>query len=126
MVEERLIEEVQQDPEDFIDTESYVRHYFSDIPVMIDIAFCESTFRQFDNNGNVILGKVNKSDVGVMQINTAYHKKQADALGEDLMTLEGNVAYARSLYERQGSAPWVHSKKCWSKAPVSGTSLAMK
>ena len=125
MIEERLIEEVKQEPEDFMDTESYVRHYFSDLPVMVDVAFCESTFRQFNEEGEVVLGIVNKRDVGVMQINTRYHLEDAEELGHDIYTLEGNVAYARALYERQGDAPWIHSKKCWSQSPVS-SSLALK
>lgn len=125
VVEERLIEEVKQDPEDFIDTESYVRHYFSDLPVMVDVAFCESTFRQYGEDGNVILGKVNKNDVGVMQINTGYHLEDAEDLGYDIYTLDGNLDYARALYEKQGTSPWVHSEKCWSKSPISST-LAVK
>lgn len=117
VVEERLIETVKQDPEDFADTETYIRHYFADLPVLVDVAFCESTFRQHDKNGNVLRGKVNSSDVGVMQINTYYHGEDAEELGYDLMTLEGNAAFARNLYERKGVHPWVHSSDCWKKSP---------
>ncbi len=99
-----------------IPVEDYVREYFSDIPVMIDIARCESTFRHYDKNGNVLRGVVNKSDIGVMQINTYYHGETAEKKGIDLYTLEGNLAYARDLYKRQGVKPWVHSSKCWNKA----------
>lgn len=120
MVQERTVEEVKQSPEDFVDTESYIRHYFADIPVLVDVAFCESTFRHYDKKtGNVLRGKVNNSDVGVMQINLYYHGDTAENLGYDLYTLEGNTAYARDLYERQGSDPWVHSSKCWTTSPVS-------
>lgn len=118
VIEERLVESVQQSPKDFIDTETYVRHYFADLPVLVDVAFCESTFRHYDKNGNVILGKVNSKDVGVMQINLDYHLEDAVSLGHDLYTLEGNTAYARYLFEKQGSAPWVHSSKCWTKQPT--------
>jgi hypothetical protein len=31
-------------------TEQYVRKYFKDIPIMIEIARCESTFRQLDDD----------------------------------------------------------------------------
>jgi len=119
VVEERLIEEVRQDPQDFADTESYIRHYFADLPVLVDVAYCESNFRQYDKNGNILRGVVNKSDIGVMQINTHYHLKDAQKLGYDLYTLEGNAAYARALYEKKGSDPWVHSSGCWTKQPTS-------
>ena len=119
VIEERLIEEVKQSPEDFVNTESYIRHYFADLPMLIDVAYCESTFRQHDKYGNVLRGKVNKEDVGVMQINVYYHLEDAESLGYDLLTLEGNTAYARMLYKKQGSVPWRSSSKCWTEQPSS-------
>lgn len=119
VVEERLIEHVKQNPEDFADTETYIRHYFADLPVLVDVAYCESTFRQHDKDGDVLRGVVNKSDVGVMQINLYYHGEVAEKLGYDLHTLEGNTAYARALYEKSGASPWVHSSDCWTKQPTS-------
>ena len=113
VVEERLIEEVKQDPEDFVDTENYIRHYFADLPVLVDVAYCESSFRHNDKYGNVLRGVVNKSDVGVMQINLRYHLEDAEKLGYDLYTLEGNTAYARQLYEKKGTQPWNASSPCW-------------
>jgi len=94
-------------------TEETVKAYFDDIPVMAAVAFCESTFRHNDANGNLLRGVVNGSDIGVMQINTYYHGSTAKKLGLDLTTMEGNMAYARYLYEEQGTAPWVHSQPCW-------------
>ena len=100
--------------EDAKTVEEYVREYFVDIPIMAEIARCESTFRHYDENGNIIRGVVNSSDIGVMQINTYYHKDSADLFGHDLYTLEGNLDYARNLYERQGTTPWSASEFCWS------------
>jgi len=40
--------------------ESYVAKQYADEPILVDIARCESTFRQFDPNGNVMRGKANK------------------------------------------------------------------
>lgn len=80
---------------------------------MAEIARCESRFRHVGENGSIIRGEENRSDVGVMQINEYYHEKTADTLGIDLYTLDGNLAYARSLYEREGTAPWNASKTCW-------------
>lgn len=105
--------------------EDQVREYFKDYPVLAEIAKCESTFRHFKANGDVVRGKVNKSDVGVMQINEYYHDEKAVELGFDLHTLEGNVAYAKYLYEKEGTRPWNSSSKCWKKAAsaLSGNKL---
>ena len=95
--------------------EEYVRSYFSDIPVMIEIAKCESRFRQHDENGKVLRGEKNDSDRGVMQINKDFHNDNSEKLGYDIMTLEGNTAYGRHLFEKYGVKPWKSSSKCWSK-----------
>lgn len=95
--------------------EQQVREYFSDSPILAEIAKCESTFRHYGSNGDVIKGKVNKSDVGVMQINKYYHLERAERLGYDLETVEGNMAYAKWLYEKEGTKPWNSSSKCWKK-----------
>ncbi len=92
--------------------EQYVRSYFADIPVMADIASCESKFRQFGADGKVKRG-VNPDDVGVMQINQYYHGKEAAGMGINIMSIEGNVEFARFLYEREGTMPWLSSSKCW-------------
>lgn len=94
----------------------YVAAYFADIPIMVDIAECESHFRQYDKTGLIYRGKQNNQDVGVMQINEHYHLDTSVKLDIDIYTVEGNVAYARHLYEKQGVAPWVSSNPCWSKS----------
>lgn len=99
----------------YTDTEAAVREYFSDIPVMIQVARCESTFRHTLADGSVLRGKVDNRDTGVMQINTYYHGERADELGLDLENLYDNMAYARDLYERQGTQPWSASSPCWSR-----------
>jgi len=107
--------EVQEEVKPELTVEEYVRQEFADIPIMIDVARCESQFRQFDENGNVLQGYVDNRDTGVFQINTYYHQDTATKLGIDFFTLEGNVEYARYLYEHQGTAPWNASSPCWSK-----------
>jgi hypothetical protein len=99
-------------------TEAAVKSYFKDRPILIDIARCESTFRQFNADGTVHRGRVNNKDVGVMQINEHYHLDTATKKGIDIYTLEGNMEYARDLYDRQGSQPWISSAPCWNKAQV--------
>jgi hypothetical protein len=95
------------------DTESIVREYFKDIPVMIQVARCESTFRHGLSDGSVLKGRVDSADTGVMQINKRYHSATAVKLGLDLENIHDNLAYARYLYEKQGTKPWNASRPCW-------------
>ena len=96
-------------------TEQIVRAYFSDIPIMIQIARCESQYRHILADGSVLVGRVDSDDTGVMQINTRYHGDTADKLDLDLTDIYDNMAYARNLYERQGTQPWSASAPCWGK-----------
>ncbi len=96
-----------------IDTEAAVRQYFSDIPVMVQVARCESHFRHTLADGTVLKGAVDGRDTGVMQINTGYHAAAAADLGLDLTDLRDNMTYARHLYETQGTNPWSASRSCW-------------
>jgi len=92
-----------------------VRSEMKDMPVLIDIARCESKFRQWEDNGTVLRGKINKKDVGLFQINEKYHLKASKRLGMDIHTVEGNIAYAKYLYKKEGSTPWNWSGHCWNK-----------
>ena len=98
-----------------LDTESIVRSYFRDIPVMIQVARCESTFRQTLADGSVLRGKADSDDTGVMQINLRYHGVKAASLNLNLNDIYHNMAYARYLYETQGTQPWSASSPCWGK-----------
>ena len=95
--------------------ERFINDYFADIPILAEIAKCESRYRQFNSEGNVLKGKQNSYDRGVMQINVLYHAKTAEKLGLDVHDLDDNVAYARYLYEKQGAKPWMSSSACWAK-----------
>lgn len=99
------------DPE----VQSRVVSYFSDIPEMIYVAECESTFRQYEVSGEVLRGRAVSADVGVMQVNEYYHLDRSRSLGFDIHTLEGNLGYARVLYEEQGLQPWNASRGCWAE-----------
>lgn len=99
--------------------ESYLRKEFADTPILVEIARCESTFSHFEEDGNVIRGRKNNADVGVMQINEKYHLEKSIELGHDIHTIEGNVEYAKYLYETQGAAPWKASAKCWAPKDLS-------
>jgi len=99
--------------------EETVRDYFADIPVMIEIARCESKFRQFADSGNVLRGGVGGQMVGVFQFFDRYHTSPAYERGFDIETLEGNLAYARYTYEREGTTPWNSARACWDIPSVS-------
>lgn len=95
------------------DTESIVREYFKDIPVMVQIARCESQFRHTLSDGSVLKGRIDSADTGVMQINKRYHLETAIKLDLNLEDVYDNMAYARYLYEKQGTRPWNASSACW-------------
>lgn len=97
------------------ETEEIVDNYFSDIPIMSDIAYCESRYRQYDSNGGLLRGIVNNSDVGIMQINEYYHLEDSQRLGVDIHTVDGNMEFARHLYNTQGVQPWKSSSHCWNE-----------
>ena len=101
-----------------IQMEAYLRKEYADTPILVEVARCESEFRQFDKDGKIVHGRANPADVGVMQINEFYHADTARAMGLNLHTVEGNVAFAKYLYGKYGSSPWSASQPCWSKARV--------
>jgi transaldolase len=100
--------------------EKYLRQVFADDPILVEVARCESNFRHYDKDGKVVKGRVDSADIGVMQINERYHAQTAEKLGLDIHTITGNVAYAKYLFEKEGTEPWSASQKCWSV----GNSLA--
>jgi hypothetical protein len=83
------------------------------------ICACESTGNpnaeptHFSSDGSVLRGRVNRKDVGMCQINLTYHEEEAERLGIDLFTTNGNIRYARWLYGRKGAQPWFWSRPCW-------------
>lgn len=92
------------------------------------IAFCESTYRQYDDSRQAedgtkvpLRGVHNPSDVGLFQINEVYHLEKSKELGFDIYTAEGNIEYALWLLEKEGTKPWNWSKPCWSKKVDSNT-----
>lgn len=80
--------------------------YFSDVPAMKYIAECESGTRQFTDAGTVLRGGAGGKMIGMFQLHETYHRVPALKLGFDIDTLDGNVAYARHLYDKEGLTPW--------------------
>ncbi len=112
-IEETPTEKVVAKSSPLLNTELIVRSYFEDIPVMIQIARCESGFRHTLKDGSVLRGVVDPADTGVMQINKRFHDNTATTLNLDLDDIYNNMAYARYLYEREGTRPWNASAPCW-------------
>lgn len=96
--------------------EPRVREYFSATPVLIEIARCESKFRQFSDSGTVLHGGMGGKMIGIFQIYGDIHAAYALNRGMDIDTVEGNLAYAKYLYEREGTQPWLSSASCWGAA----------
>jgi len=97
--------------------EARVREYFADIPVMVAIASCESGFRQYEADGRLLVNPSPESTAsGLFQILYITHKPAwSISDSTDITTLEGNMRFARKMYEESGTAPWSSSKSCWQK-----------
>lgn len=104
------------------DVAAQVRSAFAYTPVMVAVAKCESGFREFDYDTSVLRGG-DGSMVGIFQIDENTHRTKALSLGFDIDTVEGNIAYARYLYNRDGTDPWMSTFPCWgSTAQTQSTS----
>jgi hypothetical protein len=110
------LEELSANPKQpIVSIEQYVRTYFAKNPVMAEVARCESRFRHYTINGDILRGVAVNQDVGVMQINETYHLATAKKLGFNIYTIDGNLAYGQYLYNTQGTAPWSASAACWDR-----------
>ena len=91
--------------------EAAIRATFPEDPERaLTVAFCESGYQT---------GVISRTrDYGLFQINKKVHEHGiVAALGytmDDMLTLEGNLAVARSLYNGSGWGPWYMSSGCWS------------
>ena len=92
--------------------EAQVRTYFANTPVMVAIASCESSFREFNSSGMPLNGG-SGGMIGIFQISSAIHAPIALSMGMDINTVAGNMAYANYLYQHDGTTPWLSSFPCW-------------
>lgn len=86
--------------------ERLVREEFVDAPIMVEVARCESGFKN-------IPGRTS-DDFGPLQINYV-HLPTLEDLGLDREKVEDNIKFAHILYDEQGLTPWKNSKGCWGK-----------
>ena len=52
----------------------------------------------------------------MFQFFESIHTPAAANLGYDILTLDGNMAYAKYLYGTEGTTPWDNAKDCWKVA----------
>ena len=109
-----------------VEVEKQVRAYFADTPVMIEIARCESKFRQYTDSGSVLRGGASGGMIGVFQFFESIHMDGAKALGYDLATLEGNLGYAKHVYDSEGTTPWNSAKECWNVKSTQGPTTSTR
>jgi hypothetical protein len=84
----------------------------ADVPtILLKVAYCESGNLQ-TKNGKVVSGP-DGHDKGRFQIRDIVHQKDAEKLGMNIYTWEGNTAYALYLYKHHGLTPWNSSRHCW-------------
>ncbi len=88
------------------DVEARVRASMSDMPAMIEIAQCESGFRQFAPDGSVLHGGIGKGYIGIFQVDESMHGPKAQSMAFDINTVDGNIAYARYMFFATGTNPW--------------------
>lgn len=82
---------------------------------MQEIARCESGKRQFDQDGNVLHGRVHYPDTGLYQINSRVWGEKAKELDLDIETVSGNIKMAKHILDTQGISAWKSSEPCWGR-----------
>lgn len=91
-------------------------------PLLKAICACESSSahpwnepRQFIN-GKPLWSLAGTPDVGACQISLKYHATTTYLMELDVMnSFEDNVAYAKYLFDKEGTKPWRASQKCWQR-----------
>jgi hypothetical protein len=116
---EFALAQLQMPVMDTVNIEQLVRTQFADAPLMIEIAKCESGYRQYRNDGSILRGGTGGRYIGVFQISEG-HTQRAKDLGYDILTAEGNIGFARFMYNEQGTSPWASCLKV--PAPATLTS----
>lgn len=83
--------------------------------IMVEVARCESGWRQFKEDGSVLMSHYGTDDAGVFQINKV-HLPELKLLNLDRNKTLDNIAFARVLYDRNGLRDWEASRvTCWGK-----------
>lgn len=113
--QERDDRDEEDEEYDNSDVRRLVEKAFGKDHVMVEVARCESSFRQFSGN-DVLVNSIGAT--GVFQILQRVHEEIAEDFGYDIFTLEGNIGYAQALYEADGLKPWSASSLCWDDGSI--------
>lgn len=88
------------------------------IPTILQkIGECESGNNQFRSDGTVVRN-AGSSATGRFQIMSSLHRANAESLGLNIDTEEGNIKFALYLYSKNGTRDWEAdpaSYNCWSQ-----------
>lgn len=83
---------------------------------LVAVAQCESGFRQFNDDGSLLVNPApDSSATRIFQILHITHGPHALSMGMDITTPEGNMDYAEYLYNQNGLRDWEESRHCWEK-----------
>ena len=84
---------------------------YRDYQILREIVQCESSWRQFNAVGELL---VSNGNVGLGQINTIAHKTTYSAMGLDVAKPFDNLKYVVLLYKKNGLRDWkTWSGHCW-------------
>lgn len=86
---------------------------YRDFALMSRTVACESSWRQYSKNGEVLVSKTN--DIGLAQINKLAHKETYTKMNLDPNDPYDNLKYAIFLYKKSGLFPWRYSGACRNK-----------
>lgn len=86
---------------------------FRDFLTLKEVIKCESNWKQFNQNGTLIISKGNR---GLFQINTLAHKNTYKAMKLDITNPYDNIRFGIYLYKKNGLNDWRSwSGKCWER-----------
>lgn len=106
--------EPQYSPDGWIDYEGkrQLEERFGVGHPLVAVSRCEAGYAQYEKDGS--LRKNPKSSAtGQFQILRSMHEANAQRMGFDITTPEGNQDYAEYLYENNGLSDWEESRDCW-------------
>jgi hypothetical protein len=97
-------------------TEAFLQDYFHDIPVMVEVARCESAFQNVQSRLRQPYGR--EKSFGYFQIHEPDWHDAAMRLGlvNYKTDAKHNVLMARHVYNVQGLDAWKASRYCWEPA----------
>ena len=84
---------------------------------LIRVAFCESSLKHWDSEGNVVINENSNGSVdrGLFQVNS-IHQETLDNMNLDPSNLYDNIDFALYLYNKNQLRDWSASSHCQNNA----------